>query len=184
MTPFYTRKGDDGYSGILGEERLPKHHLRLEAVGTLDEATAALGMARASIASAELKALLVDVQRDLYQIMSEVAASLKNAARFRKISVERVTWLEEITERYSQKIQIPKEFIVPGDTQAGAALDMARTIVRRAERRISALAHQGELENPALMPYLNRLSSLCFVLELYENQASGSSSLTLAKPGT
>jgi cob(I)alamin adenosyltransferase len=76
---------------------------------------------------------------------------------------------------------MPKEFIIPGDTQAGAALDLARTIVRRAERLVAQLLHNLEIENSELLRYLNRLSSLCFVLELFENQAGGKDQPTLAK---
>jgi cob(I)alamin adenosyltransferase len=92
-----------------------------------------------------------------------------------------VTWLEEQTDRISQFIEIPKEFIVPGDSPAGAAFALARTIVRRAERQTAALVHEGIVENQELLHYLNRLSSLCFVLELFENQAYGKDKPTLAR---
>ncbi|MGW8249300.1 MAG: ATP:cob(I)alamin adenosyltransferase, partial [Anaerolineales bacterium] len=81
----------------------------------------------------------------------------------------------------AEQVRLPEEFILPGDSQAGALLSLARTVVRRAERRVADLFHAGEIENPDLLRYLNRLSSLCFVLELLENQAAGAQDTTLAK---
>ena len=181
MTKFYTQTGDDGYTGLLGEGRLAKHAPRIEAIGALDEATAALGMARAACQLPQTAELILTVQRDLYQLMAEVAATPENAARFRQISTERVAWLEEQTDAISARVPLPREFILPGDSLPGASLALARTIVRRAERRVAGLIHTGELENRQLLRYLNRLSSLCFILELQENQAAGNPSPTLAR---
>jgi cob(I)alamin adenosyltransferase len=181
MKAFYTRTGDDGYTGLLGEGRVPKYHSTPEAVGTIDEATAALGMARANCQTTDGAALLLAVQRDLYHLMAEVAATPENAPRFRKIDAGRVAWLEQQIDCYSERVELPKEFIVPGDSPGGAALAFARTVVRRAERRVVQLYHDQTIQNPQLLQYLNRLSSLCFVLELYENQAGGEGSPTLAK---
>lgn len=181
MTKFYTRDGDDGYTGLLGEGRVPKYHPRTSAVGEIDEASAALGVARSICISEQHAALILQVQRDLYGMMAEVAATRENAARFRQIDPTRVAWLEDTLERVSASVAIPKEFILPGDTQSGAALALARTVVRRAERHVAQLFHVGELENFELLHYLNRLSSLCFVLELAENQLAGRSKPTLAR---
>jgi cob(I)alamin adenosyltransferase len=181
MTQFYTRTGDDGYTGLLGEGRIAKYHPRAEAVGALDEATASLGLARATCQDTQIASLIKAVQRDLYQLMAEVAATPENAARFRTIDSARVSWLEAETDRLSQQVTIPNEFILPGDTPGGAALSVARTIVRRAERKLTYLLHSGEVENIELLRYLNRLSSLCFVLELLEDHSSGISSPSLAK---
>ena len=181
MAQFYTRNGDDGYTGLLGKGRVPKYHPQTEAVGAVDEATASLGMARSLSHAPQTAPLLVMVQRDLYHLMAEIAATPENAARFRVIDTARVEWLEENTDAISARIELPKEFILPGDSASGAALAVARTIVRRSERRVAELLHQGLLENRELLRYLNRLSSLCYVLELLENQATGNSGLTLAK---
>jgi cob(I)alamin adenosyltransferase len=181
MTHFYTGKGDDGYTGLLGEGRVPKYHPRTEAVGALDEATAALGMARAISVSPETQEMIITIQQDLYGLMAEVAATGDNAARFRVIDAARVSWLEDVTDVISSKVEMPNEFILPGDTLAGASIGLSRTIVRRAERRVAELIHNGVIENIELLRYLNRLSSLCFVLELWENQLSGKASPTLAK---
>jgi cob(I)alamin adenosyltransferase len=183
MAEFYTRSGDDGYTGLLGEGRAAKYDPRLEAVGALDEANAALGLARAFCQVEQNRTGLLTTQRDLYGLMAEVAADPLHAARFRKIDPSRLDWLEAQIEKLSQSISLPSEFIVPGDAPASAALDLARTLVRRAERQVAFLLHQGAVENPVLLQYLNRLSSYCFALELSENQAGGISSPTLAKNG-
>ncbi len=181
MTRFYTRNGDDGYTGLLGEGRVPKYHPRPDAVGTLDEASAALGLARANCQSELSRSLILTAQRDLYNMMAEIAATPENAARFRTIDAARVAWLEDQTDQISNTVEIPSEFILPGDSLAGAAIALARTIVRRAERKVAQLYHQAEIENADLLHYLNRLSSLCFALELLENQSAGQNQPTLAK---
>lgn len=181
MAKFYTRSGDDGFTGRLGEGRVAKQDALIELVGTIDEASAALGFSRAIAQATLSRTILLEVQRDLYHLMAEVSATPENAPRFRKIDGERVHWLEVQTDLISGMVTLPQEFIVPGDSQAGAAMALARTIVRRAERRMAGIKITGEIENTNLIPYLNRLSSLCFVLELLENQAAGSSQVTLAK---
>jgi cob(I)alamin adenosyltransferase len=181
MDQFYTRTGDEGYTGVLGKGRVPKNHPRLEAIGAVDEAMAALGLARATCQTAESGPILLAVQRDLYYLMAEASASIENAGRFRNITAERVVWLEEQIELIGKKIDIPGEFILPGDTFPGSILALARTNVRRAERRVTGLFLEGEIENRELIRYLNRLSSLCFVLELLEVKAEGKGSITLAK---
>ncbi len=170
---FYTARGDDGTTGVLGGGRLPKYHVRMEALGALDESTAALGLARAQCADPRSEPILLEAQRDLYKLMAEAAAMPNVAQQFRFITAERVTWLEEQTDALSKQVEMPKQFILPGDSLAGAALSMARTVVRRAERRVVELFDMREVANPDLHRYLNRLSSLCFVLELLENQSAG-----------
>lgn len=181
MTKFYTRRGDDGTTGVLGEGRVVKHDLRMDTIGTLDEANAALGVARAQAKAGTIKEILLQVQRDLYQVMTEAAATEEQWDKYHLIGSEKIEWLEEKTDELSRQVQIPREFIVPGDSIGGAYLDVARTVVRRAERMMSALLERGDTGNPHLLGYLNRLSSLIFVLEIYENQASGNETLTMAK---
>jgi cob(I)alamin adenosyltransferase len=105
--------------------------------------------------------------------MAEVGATPENAAKFRNIEEARVKWLEEKVGSIEEIVQMPHGFIVPGENPASAAIALARTIIRRAERRVAELYHTGGLENASLIAYLNRLSSLCFVLELLENQYGG-----------
>jgi cob(I)alamin adenosyltransferase len=180
MNRYYSRTGDDGYTGVLGEGRLPKSHPRLEVIGTIDEASAALGLVRAVSQSPHTVELLLAIQRDLYTMMAEVAASPQNAPKFQIINADRVSWLEQQIDLLSTTIELPREFTVSGNSLTGAALDLARTIVRRAERRLAELLHQGEIENADLLCYINRLSSLCYVLEGTEDAAAGKG-LTLAK---
>jgi cob(I)alamin adenosyltransferase len=177
---FYTRTGDDGTTGLLGEDRVSKHHPRIEALGALDEASAALGLARASCLATETPSILRQAQRDLYKLMAEVAATPENAEKFQGIGASQVAWLEAQTDAFSQTVSMPKAFILPGDTPSGAALSLARAVVRRAERRVTELFTLKELHNEDLLRYLNRLSSLCFVLELVENQTAGQAT-SLAK---
>jgi cob(I)alamin adenosyltransferase len=169
MTAFYTRKGDDGTTGILGAERVSKSDERIEALGSIDELTSALGMARSLAQTPGVSDLVSRVQRNLYSLMSEVAAEREIAPRVRTISEEHVKWLEEQTDRISEAVGVPQGFILPGEIRSGAAFSMARAIARRAERRVVALHDRTPFENIQILHYLNRLSSLCFVLELQEN---------------
>ena len=175
MSPFYTRTGDKGNTSLLGKGRVAKFDRRIETLGTLDEATAALGIARASARAPQSAALILETQRDLYKLMAEVGATPENAASFRSIDQARVEWLEQQIDALSEIVPMPTEFILPGENPASAAMALARTIVRRAERRVAELAQNKKLENPTLLAYLNRLSSLCFLLELLENQHVGQS---------
>jgi cob(I)alamin adenosyltransferase len=176
---YYSRKGDDGTTGWLGKGRLPKTHMRIEAIGALDEASAALGVARAAARETHTAALLLEAQRDLYALMAEASAAPREAQAFH-FDAARVDWLEHQIDALSREMPAPREFILPGDSAAGAALDVARTVVRRAERRVVELSQQRLVKNPALQQYLNRLSSLLFVLELAENKAAGKNT-TVAK---
>lgn len=181
MPSFFSRTGDDGYTGLLGEGRIPKYDLLMETLGTLDEATAAIGVSRAQCQAPESIALLILVQRQIYGLMAETAATPENFDRFHAIDQNSVDWIEQRIVELEKKVRIPNEFIIPGDSLAGAALDLARTIIRRAERRIAELIQRGDIINPDVLRYLNRLSSLLFVLELCENQAAGIEKPTLAK---
>ncbi len=179
MNKYYTRTGDEGTTGVLGGERFPKNHPRIEAVGAVDEVTAAMGYARANCQTELAAEIILQVQQDLYGLMSEVAALPEHAEKFHSIDEAKVTWLEEKIQQIQEEVEPPKEFIIPGDSPNGAAIDLARTIVRRAERRVAALHHSGDLVNVQVLRYLNRLSSLCFALELLEIQASGKDKPTL-----
>lgn len=178
---FYTRKGDDGTTGLLGEGRVPKYHLRMEALGALDESSATLGLARAQARDPRCKSILLEAQRDLYRLMAEAAATPENAAPFH-FPAARVEWLEEQAEALGKGVEMPEEFIVPGDSTAEAALSLARAVVRRAERRVAELFDRKEIVNPALQQYLNRLSSLLFVLELIENRTAGKETTRAKEP--
>jgi len=177
--PWYSRSGDGGDTSLLGNRRVPKHHPQPETYGTIDEATSFLGLARAAAIHSETREIILTVQRQLYRIMSEVAATPDSAADYRYASQDQLTWLESTIDGISDDLEMPKEFVVPGNSLPGAALDMARATVRRAERRVIALAAEGLISNPFVVKYLNRLSSLCYVLARYEDSALGP--VTLAK---
>jgi cob(I)alamin adenosyltransferase len=182
MPQSFTGNGDDGTTGLLGEGRVPKDHPRVSLCGDLDEASACLGLARAVSRNEDARLVLSTAQRDLYGAMAEVASLPENAARFRTVDHTRVAWLEDVIRRWEAFIAMPEGFILPGDCLGSAAAAMARTVVRRAERGAAALTLAGDLENPELLRYLNRLSSLCFVLELLENREAGVDRPTPARP--
>jgi cob(I)alamin adenosyltransferase len=180
MDKLYTRTGDDGYTGLLGKSRVPKYHPIPEVVGTLDEVMASLGLARAFSVTKLSFTILIKVQRDLYAMMAEISASPDHAEKFCKIDSENVIWLESNIDDLTKKVDMPFRFILPGDTKAGATLSVARTVIRRAERQMARLYHDGLIKNPELLRYINRLSSLCYILELYETRQGGKKNITRA----
>ncbi len=167
MSKYYTSKGDDGTTIALGKGRLPKNHPRIQAVGAVDEATAALSMARAQSGSPEISELVRSVQLDLYQLMTLLVLDKPNPEKFPDLEPDRVIWLEDQIEHFSSSEGAPGEFILPGDSVPSAAFSLARTSVRRAERQVVELSRSETLHSNNTLPYLNRLSSLCYVLELY-----------------
>jgi cob(I)alamin adenosyltransferase len=177
---FYTRAGDDGHTGLLGPERVPKYDPRPEAYGAVDEAQAALGLARASDCTARTAEIVLDIQRDLYTLMAELAASAGSPFAG-SIAASHVIQLEGWIAELETRLEMPQEFVVPGDSNPGAALHLARTVVRRAERLAVRLVHEGTLDNVQVVRYLNRLSSLLFVLALAEDQAATGTTPTRAK---
>lgn len=181
MNQYFTGQGDDGTTGLLGEGRVAKNDIRIELLGTLDESSAALGLARATCHAERMTKDILHIQRELYHLMAEVAATPENAAHFQKMDGERISWLEGAIERYGKMTRMPKDFLVPGDSAGGAALALARTIIRRAERRAVDLFQGGDLLNSQVLIYLNRLSSLVFLLEIYEYASLKQTGPTLAK---
>lgn len=158
---FYTRKGDDGSTGLLYGGRVPKDDARPEAYGAVDEAQAAIGVARAEAArGSELDALLLDVERDLYVLMAELATLPENRSKLTPgaslVTPEMVERIEAQTDDLSARFEMPKEFVLPGQDRTSALLEVARTVVRRAERRAIPVTAEGS----SAVPYLNRLSSL------------------------
>lgn len=169
-----TRTGDAGYTGLIGKERVPKWDPRPDTFGTLDEATSALGIARAVSSDERVKALILSLQREIYQVMAELALSPEayEDSQF-KITEQHVIDLEARTEELKQETEIGNVFIIPGETLPSAALDLARTVVRRGERLAAHLYHDGVITNVEILRYLNRLSDLLFVLARYEEQHAG-----------
>ena len=162
---IYTRKGDDGTTGLFHGGRVRKDSALPEAYGTVDEAQATLGLARAEAGRAsELDALLVALERDLWVLMAELATEPENRSKLTPgasaVTEEMVTHLEHLIDDYSGRFEAPKEFVVPGETKVAALLDLARTVVRRSERLAIAAAAPPSLA----VPYLNRLSDLLWTL--------------------
>jgi cob(I)alamin adenosyltransferase len=170
--PFYTRLGDQGYTDLLGG-RVAKYDERPEALGTIDEATSAIGFARAIALSERTKTIIIDVQRDLYLMMAELAFTPEMRQGAYHVTSEHVARIERETDQLEADVPLPPHFILPGDSMGGAALDVARTVVRRAERLVVQLAHNGGFENEQVLAYLNRLSSLLFILGRFEDQTAG-----------
>ena len=168
MAKVTTGTGDTGYTGLLGAERVPKYDPRPDTFGTVDEATSALGLARAVAQDPQVKGIIYRIQNELYVLMAELATLPENYEKMGfRMTVEHVQWLEQVEESLKHEVEIPNKFIIPGDTLDGAALDLARTIIRRAERMAVKLLHDGVIQNGEVIRYLNRLSDLVFVLARY-----------------
>jgi cob(I)alamin adenosyltransferase len=162
---IYTKRGDDGTTGLLFGGRVQKSAKRIEVNGSVDEAQAALGVARAELGrGTELGDLLVSLERDLWVLMAEVATAPANRKKLvpgqSLVTAEMVAALEGNIDGLSERTTMPAEFVVPGENRASAALDVARTAVRRAERVAVTLPMPGSL----VVPYLNRLSDLVWTM--------------------
>jgi ATP:cob(I)alamin adenosyltransferase len=165
---IYTRGGDTGQTSLLGGDRVAKDSLRIEVYGTLDEATSALGLARATTGDDAICREIIALQGELIGVMAELASPTAEAARRQRLSVPRVgvaqvARLEGLIDHYEAERIPSKQFVRPGGSPAAAAIDMARTFVRRAERRLISLAREEEL-NEQLIRYFNRLSDLLYVM--------------------
>lgn len=168
MAKVTTGTGDAGYTGLLGSERVAKYDPRPDTFGTVDEATSALGLARATTLDPKVKEIIYRIQNELYLLMGELATTPENYEKMGlRMTAEHVQWLEQVEESLKQEVEIPNKFIIPGDTLDGAALDLARTIIRRAERMAVKLLHDGVIQNGEVIRYLNRLSDLVFILARY-----------------
>jgi cob(I)alamin adenosyltransferase len=169
---LYTRKGDAGQTDLLGE-RVSKNDPRIDLIGALDEATSSIGLARSMSTIPRLTEWLIECQRDLYKMMAELAFTDELRPDHFALGSDRVEWLEHLTDNLGDEVELAPHFIVPGDTVPGAVLDVARTIVRRAERQAVDLASLGQVSNDQILRYLNRLSSFLFIAARYEESAAG-----------
>lgn len=168
MAKVTTGTGDTGYTGLLGEQRVPKYDPRPDTFGTVDEATSALGLARALTSDTKVKQIIYQVQQELYLLMGELATPPENYEKMGlRMTPEHVQRLEQVENALKAEVEIPNKFIIPGDSPDGAALDLARTIIRRAERMAVKLLHDGVIQNGEVVRYLNRLSDMIFILARY-----------------
>ena len=195
-----TTKGDDGTTGLLyGGARIGKDDPRTEAYGTIDEAIAALGIARANLGVkgrhgtlpaglGGLAPLILRFQRELFVVGAELATTPEAWDRLQdgvtRVSEPMVRGVEATLVELERHIEMPKEFVVPGETPTSAALELARTILRRAERRAVGLSRDGLVPGPHLIPYLNRLADLVWVLARAAERAESRDSTPARKPGS
>lgn len=159
-----TKTGDRGDTSLFGPGRIRKTDPRIEALGDLDETQAALGIAR-SLASGTVAATILDLQRALYIAMSEVGTPPEERGRLpQRIDATAVAELEEHAAALRATVEIAGRFVIPGEDELSARLDLARATARRAERRVVALADAAQIDGEQLLPWLNRLSDVLFVL--------------------
>ena len=167
LNKIYTKSGDDGTTALGSGERRPKHDLRIESYGTVDEANAAIGLARAALSGAdtELDAMLARVQNDLFDLGAELATPDDGKPKDYeplRIVTSQAERLEDDIDSLNAALDPLRSFVLPGGSDAAAALHLARTVSRRAERLMAALAEKEPVNAPALI-YMNRLSDLLFV---------------------
>jgi cob(I)alamin adenosyltransferase len=175
MTRIYTRTGDGGETGLFGGGRVSKDDLRVRAYGAIDELNAVIGLARATGHTREIDAVLERLQHQLFDLGAELATpdpASQAAAHAGHVSAIWVDALEQDIDRFEARLPALRQFVLPGGVPAAATLHHARTVARRAEREIVALAAREPL-NPELLKYVNRLSDLLFVLARAANHAAG-----------
>ena len=168
---IYTKTGDDGTTGLLYGGRVRKDDPAPVAYGAADEAQAAFGMARAEAApGSELDSILLGVERDLYVLMAELATAPANRSKlvagWTLVTPEMVAQVERLTDDVAGRFAMPTDFVLPGASRVSAALELARTVVRRAEREALSVAVEGS----SVLPYLNRLSSLAWALARWQEE--------------
>lgn len=171
---IYTKTGDYGETGLFAGPRVGKEHARIEAYGSVDELAAVLGWVRSEGPPADVEEVVNRVQHELFTVGAELATPTPESRSMPTVQAEHVEQLEHDIDRFEEKLPSLREFILPGGSKVGAALHVARTSCRRAERRVVALARHpdGSVSRYILM-YLNRLSDLLFVLARTANMATG-----------
>ena len=172
MPRIYTKTGDDGTTGLLYGGRVPKDDLVTEAYGTTDEAVAVLGLARSLTEDPAMQADLLALQRELFVVGADLATNPRERKKLEpEVSLVTDRMVKRLEQRIDDLVQerpLPQVFIVPGANPASAAIDVARAVIRRAERDVVALEHAQREVNPEVRRYLNRLSDLLFVLARWQ----------------
>jgi cob(I)alamin adenosyltransferase len=172
--PVTTKKGDKGFTGLLGGRRIPKYHLRPEAYGTVDELNSFLGMARAVSDDGMVKEALLTIQNQLFIIGSELALSGKDRSLLKgEIAQKEVDWLTQLSTELETSLKPDPQFIIYGETYISSILDVARAVSRRAERRVARMKSNRMLPNMKILEYLNRLSDVLYLLARYEEKKAG-----------
>jgi cob(I)alamin adenosyltransferase len=175
LVKIYTRKGDDGTTGLWYGGRVAKFAGRPEAYGSVDEAASALGLARAAAErGSELHDDILRLEGELFVVGAELATAPEAAERLEdgvsRVTADMVERLERDIDRYMERVDLPPKFVIPGGTELSARLDVARAAVRRAERRVSQLHHEGELTGDTVLTYLNRLSDALFAMARFADE--------------
>jgi cob(I)alamin adenosyltransferase len=167
----FSKKGDRGSTSLLGGQRVSKSGPRPEAYGTLDEANSALGLAKASAVKGKTREIIAGIQQDLMVLGAELATAPEDLTKYPcqiiPAHADRMEWL---MEELQTGVEIKNEFILPGETMAGAAIDLARAIIRRAERKAVRLFQEKMIVNGEILRFLNRLADLLFVLARFEEK--------------
>lgn len=171
-TKIYTKTGDDGSTGLFGGARLPKHHIRIEAYGTVDELNSSIGWLMTFIGDSETHSLLQTIQSRLFTVGSNLASDPSKEMITPDLTEDDVHTIERSIDRLQSVLPELKHFILPGGSQSVSAAHLTRTICRRAERRCVALAHDSQVESIIIL-YLNRLSDYFFVLARWLGQTEG-----------
>jgi cob(I)alamin adenosyltransferase len=172
VVKIYTRKGDDGTTGLWYGGRVPKSGGRPEAYGAVDEATSALGLARAAAgAQSDVADDILALQRELFVAGAELATAPEASERLEDgvshVTEAMVERLEDLIDRYMDRVDLPPQFVIPGGSELSARLDLARSALRRAERRVVDLDREGELADATVLRYLNRASDAVFAMARY-----------------
>ena len=174
MAKIYTKGGDEGDTGLLYGGRVSKSDPRCEAYGAVDEAGSALGLARALVKTDKLKSMIWGIQTDLFTVGAELATDINYHETLKKhfsvITPDMIEKIEQMIDELTEEITLPRAFIIPGASQASAAMDLARSVLRRAERRTVDLNNLGLLANLEVLRYLNRLADLVFTMARYEDR--------------
>jgi cob(I)alamin adenosyltransferase len=176
LNRIYTRKGDAGDTVLVSGPRRAKHDARVVAIGEVDEANAAIGLARLPVAGwdAVLDAELAAVQNDLFDLGADLATPEEDAEHALRVAAARISWLERRIDAMNAHLEPLRSFVLPAGSPAAAHLHFARAVVRRAERAVSALKDTpGEWVNPQALAYLNRLSDYLFVMARLANRKAG-----------
>lgn len=167
-----TKKGDSGYTRLLRGERVSKHHLVIEAVGTLDETNSLLGLARASSKEKRIKRIILQVQKHLFIIGAELSVPKGRGKPPKKtLSETDIKWLEKLVEEFEEALALPPGFVAFGQEEGASHMDVARTSVRKAERVAVKMKSEDMIENSYILKYLNRLSDLIFLLACFEEKS-------------
>ena len=174
---IYTKKGDDGTTGLLYGGRVDKDDIRTEVYGTLDETVSALGIARAAGLTPWVEKIVVRVQREMFVVGAQLATAEENQSKLEagvsKVDASMVERAERDIDALLEQHPLPQEFILPGETMASAGIDLARSTVRRAERQAVRMKKAGLVSDPHVIEYLNRTSDLLFALARFEEAEQG-----------